>query len=421
MRWKCVFFYLILFVSAMFAFIIGGRGLCAQDGAAYGETPGYLAASDKEGRSLGACPLAHTEVKAEISGILSRVTVHQQFRNPFQEPIEAIYTFPLPHNASVDDMMIQLGERTIRGVIKRREDAKTIYEQAQARGQLAALLDQERPNIFTQHIANISPGQSVDVSIRYAEPLKYSNGGYSFVFPMVVGPRYIPGWTLGKKGGGWASDTTSVPDASLITPPVTPPGTRSGHDISIEVSLDPGVSFTNLHSEQHELEVVRSDRHGALVRLADRAVIPNKDFILKYDVAGSQLQDGLITHRLEGDGYFMLILQPPRTFKLDQIVPKELIFVLDTSGSMQGFPIEKAKETMMMALDQLYPNDMFNLITFSGSTRVLFPQPVPATHENLLRKRRDGNDACHSFGSGAIGRAGTCAHCLFHDRRPGRQ
>ena len=145
MRRECVLYYPILSAFVFFLFLIAGRNLFAADGPAYGGTPGLLAASDKAGQSLGSCPLVHTEVKAEISGILSRVTVRQQFRNPFSSPIEAVYTFPLPHNAAVDDMTIHTGKRTIRGVVKRREEAKAIYERARAQGQLAALLDQERP------------------------------------------------------------------------------------------------------------------------------------------------------------------------------------------------------------------------------------------------------------------------------------
>jgi len=400
MRPKCVLIYLVL--SALAFFLFSARKPIAAEYAA--DTPGCLTALGKTGKPMGPCPLVHTAVQVEISGVLARVTVRQEFRNLFREPIEAVYAFPLPHSAAVDDMTIHVGSRTIRGVIRRREDARAIYEQARANGQLAALLDQERPNIFTQQLANILPGQNVDVVIHYTETLKYAAGGYSFVFPMVVGPRYIPGRPIGKQGGGWAPDTTRVPDASLVTPPVTPPGTRSGHDISIEVSIDSGVPFSNLRSAQHEVAVLRSDTHSALVRLADRASIPNKDFVLSYDVAGLQLQDGLVTHRTGGDGYFMLILQPPRLITPEQVVPRELVFVLDTSGSMQGFPIEKAKEAMKLALDGLYSHDTFNLITFSGDTRILFPYPVSAVRENIALAWRM-LDSSHGSGGTEMMRA----------------
>lgn len=395
MRRTCVYWALAVSVLTFFLFVLAARRSFAAE--TRDATPGSLAAVDRTGKSLGACPLAHTAVKADIVGILSRVTVQQQFRNPYRDPIEAVYTFPLPHNAAVDDMTIRIGSRTIRGVIKSREEARAIYDRARAQGQQAALLDQERPNIFTQQLANILPGQDVDVIISFSETLKYSNGGYTFIFPMVVGPRYIPGQPVGREGGGWAHDTTRVPDASHITPPVIPPGFRSGHDVSVEVSIDSGIPFTNLRSIHHELAILRRDAHSALVRLAGRETLPNKDFLLSFDVAGTRLQDGLVAHKTGGDGYFMLILQPPANPSPQSIVPKELVFVLDTSGSMNGYPIEKAKEAMRMALDGLYSFDTFNLITFSGDTRILFPQPVPAIPSNLMMARQfiDG-----SYGSG---------------------
>ncbi len=385
MRGKCVFNCLMLSGIFFSHFVIAGRKPFAAEAAGTGESAGCLVALDTTGRYLGPCPLVHTDAKAEISGVLSRVTVRQDFQNLFKDPIEAIYAFPLSQNAAVDDMTILIGRRTIRGIIRRREEARAIYEQARAQGQQAALLEQERPNIFSQHLANILPGQNIEIVISYVEVLKYENDGYKFVFPMVIGPRYIPGMPIGREAGGWSMDTHKVPDASRITPPVTPQGTRTGHDISVEVSMDSGVPFSNLRSTHHEIAVLRRDTHSALVQLADRATIPNTDFILSYNVAGATMQDGLVTHRLGADGYFMLILQPPRSFAPAEVVPKELVFVLDTSGSMQGFPIEKAKETMKLALDGLYPQDTFNIITFSGDTRILFPQPVPATAANLAR------------------------------------
>jgi len=350
--------------------------------------PGSLTSVDEKGQARGACPLKHTDVKAEITGFLARVTVTQDFENPFPEKIEAVYTFPLPHQAAVDDMTMLVGNRTVRGKIKRREEARAIYEAARAAGQVAGLLDQERPNIFTQSVANIMPGEKVKVTISYVETLKYEEGAYEFSFPMVVGPRYIPGQPVGKQGGGWARDTTQVPDASRITPPVTPPGTRAGHDISIEVALDAGVPIDALECRTHDTFIERPGLSRALVRLKDKAVVPNKDFILKYDVVGRTIESALLTHRAQRGGFFTVILQPPERVTVEDVTPKELVFVLDTSGSMSGFPIEKAKETMKLALNGLYPRDTFNLITFSGDTHILFPEPVPATSENLWKAQQ---------------------------------
>lgn len=349
-------------------------------------TQGALQIVDPEKGVIGECPLKHTDVKAEISGFISRAVVTQEFHNPFKDKIEAVYTFPLPQNAAVDNLTLTVGDRTVRGLIKRREEARAVYEAARAAGNVASLLDQERPNIFTQSVANIMPGEKVTVTISYVETLKYEDGSYEFVFPMVVGPRYIPGAPTGKQAGGWAPDTDRVPDASRITPPVAPRGTRAGHDISIEVALDAGVPIDTLKSTLHEVDLEQPTNHSAVVRLKNKAEIPNKDFILKYDVAGRQIEDALLTHRSDSDdGFFTMILQPPERVTARDVMPKELVFVIDTSGSMSGFPIEKAKETMKLALDGLYPQDTFNLITFAGDEHILFPEPVPATRENLAK------------------------------------
>jgi Ca-activated chloride channel family protein len=216
---------------------------------------------------------------------------------------------------------------------------------------------------------------------------------------MVVGPRYIPGRPVGRQAGGWSPDTTRVPDASRITPPVAKPGTRAGHDISVEVSLDAGLPVNELTCPSHAVDVRRTGPGQATVGLRDAAVIPNKDFILNYDVAGGKIEDAILVHRGEKGGFFTLILQPPDHVSLPDLTPKELVFVLDTSGSMSGFPIEKAKETMRLALASLNPGDTFNLITFSGDTRLLFPSPVPATPENLR--------LAHEFLSSREGSGGT--------------
>lgn len=331
----------------------------------------------------GICPLKHTGVKARISGPLARVTVTQEFENPFQETIEAVYTFPLPPDSAVDDMTMLVGNRTIRGTIKTRAEARRSYDEALRSGRVAGLLNQERPNIFTQSVANITPGAKVQIEISYVETMPYDAGSYEFNFPMVVGPRYIPGWPTGKQGGGWAPDTTQVPDASRVTPPVTPEGTRAGHDISVEVAIDAGVPIASVASKTHDVTIERPSPRQAVVRLRDWDTIPNKDFILRYAVAGRQLADAVLTHRSRGDGYFTLLLQPPERVAAGDLTPKELVFVLDTSGSMSGFPIEKAKEAMRAALGHLDPRDTFNLIAFSGDTRILFPNPVPATAANL--------------------------------------
>jgi Ca-activated chloride channel family protein len=361
--------------------------------AAPGETSGSLQILGKDGSVSGNCPLQHTEVRGAISGFIARVEVTQTFENSAAEKVEAVYAFPLPENAAVDDMSIQIGDRTVRGVIKQRDEARAIYENAKQTGHVTALLDQERPNIFTQAVANIMPGEQVVVTIGYLQTLKYEDGSYEFVFPTVVGPRYIPGQPTGKQAGGWAPDTDNVPDASKITPPVTPQGSRAGHDISIELAIDAGVPIQHLRSSSHEIDVNRTSASTASVKLKKLMEIPNKDFILEYSVTGDQISDAVLSQaapansKLGPGGYFTLILQPPARIPESDITPKELVFVLDTSGSMRGFPIEKAKAFVSHALDELYPGDTFNLITFSGDTQVLFPEPVFPTVENIAKAK----------------------------------
>jgi Ca-activated chloride channel family protein len=353
---------------------------------------GALQTFDQDGKPNGECPLKHTEVKAQVSGFLSRVTVTQDFENNFTEKIEAVYTFPLPQAAAVDDLTMLIGERTIKGKIMRREDARSAYAAAKQLGKVASLLDQERPNIFTQQVANILPGQRIRIIISYVETLKYDDGAYEWSFPMVVAPRYVP---AGDEPEDDSANTDQVDnnandevtDASRFPPP-SAPGVRAGHDISLEIDLDAGVPIVGVNSDSHETEVQQINEQRAVVRLKDRATIPNKDFLLTYRVAGSAINDAVLTHRSERGGFFTLILQPPQRVAAEDVMPKELVFVLDTSGSMNGFPLDKAKETMDLALNNLYPHDTFNVITFAGDTAILFSEPVPATPENLSKAKK---------------------------------
>jgi Ca-activated chloride channel homolog len=344
-------------------------------------TAGTLLSILPDGRHGAPCPLVHTSVKADISGPLVRVTVEQQFRNPLDRKIEALYTFPLASDAAVDEMTMLVGDRTVRGKIKPKDEARAIYQAARNAGHLAGLLDQERPNIFSQAIANIRPGESVKVVIKYVETVKYEDGVYDFSFPMVVGPRYNPRGT---------------PNTANINPPVTPKGTRAGHDISVEVALDAGVPVNFIRSLTHDIDVHKTGATTAKISLRNKSELPNKDFALQHDVSGAKIADAVMTHRDAKGGFFTMILQPPAHVPVEEITPKELVFVIDTSGSMSGFPIEKAKETMKLAMDGLHPRDTFNLITFAGDTHVLFPRPVYATRENLakakefLQSRRGG-------------------------------
>lgn len=342
---------------------------------------GSLMAMTSAGKPVGQCALKHTSVSTKISGYVARVTVKQSFTNPYKDKIEAIYTFPLSESGAVDSMTMKVGNRTIRGSIKKREEAKKIYENAKAQGHVASLLDQERTNIFTQSVANIEPGENIDITITYVELLKYDAGKFSYTFPTVVGPRFIPGEATGKQGTGWAPDTKTVPDASKITPPVTPANTRAGHDISIDVDVDAGVPIQNISSKLHEVTVTKVNADEAKVSLKDKDTIPNKDFVLSWDVAGDALKSGYLTHRdsKTESGYFTLMLLPPKRVTVEKIAPKEMIFLIDCSGSQQGAPLEKAKETLSYIVDHMNPQDTFQIIAFAQHQRLLFegkPQQV---------------------------------------------
>src|SRR5436190_6185148 len=331
-------------------------------------TQGSLFAVNKKGAELGACPLKNTAVHVDISGFIARVNVRQEFENSYTEAIEAVYTFPLSHNGAVDQMTMTIGDRVVRGKVLKREEARAAYEAAKSEGRAASLLDQERPNVFTQAVANIMPGEKVLIDISYVETLAYEDGSHEFVCPMTVAPRYIPG---------------RVQEAAKIAPPVAETG--AGHDISIDVNLNAGVPVEEIRSMSHAVDQVNISPSNAKVALRGEKVIPNKDFILRYDVSGKRIEDAVLTHRGERGGFFTLVLQPPDKFSNEDRTPKEIVFVLDTSDSMSGFPIEKAKEAMKLSLEGLYPDDTFNLITFAGDTAILFNKPVPATPENMKK------------------------------------
>ncbi len=348
-----------------------------------GDGSGTLLAMLGSGKKLGQCPLKHTSVTANVSGYVARVTVKQVFENPFKDKIEAVYTFPLSETGAVDDMRMKVGERVIKGTIKKREEAKEIYDNAKAHGQVAALLDQERPNIFTQSVANILPGNQIEVTLQYVDLLPYESGRYTFAFPTVVGPRFMPGNPVGKSGTGRVHDTTSVPDASKISPPVAAKGERAGHDISIDVNIDSGVPIQAIRSTLHEVTTNQPNAQTAKISLTNKNTIPNKDFVLSWDVASDQIKSGYLTYKPSktADGYFTVMVMPPKRATPEQIQPKEMIFVIDCSGSQSGPPLDKAKETMRYIIEHMNKEDTFQIIAFSNDARPMFAKPMKVSPE----------------------------------------
>ena len=324
-------------------------------------------------------PLKHTEVQAKIAGNLSRVEVTQSFENPFAKPLEAIYIFPLPDEAAVDDMEIKIGDRIIKGSIKQREEAQQIYQQAKQTGRTAGLLEQERDNIFSQSLANIQPGEQIDVTIRYTNSLKFEGGNYEFVFPMVVGSRYIPGTPIDR-----SSDTDQVPDASRISPPIMPSGMRSGQDIGVTVEIDAGSIVSNVSSTSHQLRI---DREGQIVRvkLGREDTIPNKDLVLRYQVAGANTQATILDRSDERGGHFAVYLIPALAYKPTEIVPKDVVFLMDTSGSQGGEPIRQSQELMRQFINGLNSHDTFTIIDFASTATYLSATPLPNTQQNRTK------------------------------------
>ncbi|MEZ2320904.1 MAG: VIT domain-containing protein [Microcoleus sp.] len=347
-------------------------------------------------------PLKHTEVRAQIAGNLSRVEVSQKFENPFTKPLEAVYIFPLPAEAAVDEMEIKIGDRTIKGTIKKREEAQRIYEQAKQEGRTAGLLEQERDNIFTQSLANIKPGEEIEVTIRYTDSLKFLAGDYEFVFPMVVGPRYIPGTPLDETAASGSasapmtvnSSTDIVPDASRLNAPILPPGMRSGHDIGVTLEIEAGVPIRNVNSPSHQLQIeyfdspqdspVSEQNNGLKVRvlLGNSDTIPNKDLIVRYQIAGLKTQSTVLTQADERGGHFAVYLIPQIEYKTDEIVPKDVVFLVDTSGSQSGAPLQQCQALLRQFINGLNPGDTFSILDFSDKVRQLSKQPLPNTAEN---------------------------------------
>jgi len=340
-----------------------------------------------------AFPLKHTEVQAKIAGNISRVEVTQSFENPFTTTLEAVYIFPLPDEAAVDDMLIRIGDKTIKGSIKKRQEAQQIYEEAKQQGRTAGLLEQERDNIFTQSLANIQPGEQIDVIIRYSESLKFTAGNYEFVFPMVVGPRYIPGIPIEENAGGVGSatapmtqnqDTDIVPDASRLNAPILPSGTRSPHDINVTIAIDAGVEIQDVQSPSHQIQLSYEGKR-VLVKLAGGDKIPNKDLILRYQVAGDSTQTTVLNQADERGGHFALYLIPALQYRQDQLVPKDVVFLIDTSGSQMGAPLMQCQELMRRFINGLNPDDTFSIIDFSDTARQLSPVPLANNSQNRTR------------------------------------
>ena len=353
-------------------------------GALVANVPSADEAGDTEDVPL---PLQHTAVDASIAGHINTVRVKQQFANPFDTKIEAVYVFPLPEKAAVSEFLMIIGERTIRGILREKEEAEAIYRAARDQGYQASLLVQHRPNIFEQKVANIEPGKAIDVDITYFSTLAYRDGWYSFVFPTVVGPRFNPPGHPDPVQALPRGGRTKTPGATGVE--YLAPTERSGHDLGITVSIDAGVPIGEITST-HEITVERDGPASATVQLAQRTTIPNRDFVLDFRVAGEAVRSNLMTYRDPdtGEGFFSLMMIPPIDAADISRRPLEMVFVIDCSGSMEGRPLAQAKEAVDTALGLLNPDDTFQIIRFSDNASRFGREPVPATEENLAAARR---------------------------------
>jgi len=320
----------------------------------------------------------NTDIDLQVSGLVARVSVQQIFLNDGAEWVEGIYVFPLPDDAAVNRLRMHIGERIIEGEIREREKAKKEYEQAKSQGKKASLVEQQRANLFTTSVANIGPGEEVTVEIEYLQNLKYDEGTFSLRFPLTLTPRFIPGAPLpGRKGSGWSRDTARVPDASLITPPVV---TKSmDHEVTLDARINAGVPLEIVASRYHPIDVQQVGDSFQVTLMNDTAPLDHDLELLWRPVPDKAPRAMVFSEMQKGDPYVLLMLLPPNETVADSVVmPRELIFVIDTSGSMHGTSIEQAKRALLLALDGLKPADRFNVIQFNSVTRSIFPHSVMA-------------------------------------------
>ncbi len=349
-------------------------------------------------------PLVFTDVHIDVSGMTARVRVTQRFVNPADGWREGVYVFPLPDKAAVDHLDLRIGERIIQGQIRERGDARRTYEAAKAEGRKASLVEQERPNLFTTSVAHIGPAEEIVVGIEYQQTLAYDAGSFTLRFPLAITPRYIPGLPLAPAddaaaaadasapatGTGTVAATDAVPDADRITPPLVAPGTGSVNPVAIDVDLDAGFPLARLTSLYHPVRIEDRGDHRFHVTLADGVVPAARDFELQWtpDV-GAAPAAALLTEVRDGRKYALLMVLPPATDAgAAARVPREITYIVDTSGSMEGVSMAQAKEALLLALDRLQPGDRFNVIEFNSATRTLFPAPMPVDAGTLADARR---------------------------------
>jgi len=325
-------------------------------------------------------PLKETKADVHIAGVIADVVVTQIYRNEGSRPLNARYVFPASTRAAVHGMTMQVGNERIRARIREKQQAKKEYEEAKAAGKSAALLEQQRPNVFSMSVANVMPQDEIRVELHYSELLVPTEGVYEFVYPTVVGPRYSNAPASKAEESGW------------VKSPYLHEKEEPSYGFDIETRIAAGMPIDEVLTPSHQTHVDWEDGNTARVRLDPRETKGgNRDYILRYRLAGQQVQTGLLLYPGQpgqpgqDENFFLLMVQPPRRVMPAQIPQREYVFVLDVSGSMHGFPLDTAKALMTELIGGLRPTDRFNVLLFSGASKLIAPQSLPATPENVRR------------------------------------
>lgn len=321
--------------------------------------------------SVDQLPLKDTRVEISVSGVIADVKVRQIYRNEGARPINASYVFPASTRAAVYAMRMQLGNEIIVARIKEREQAKKEFEQAKEEGKSASLLEQERPNVFSMSLANIMPQEQVEIELRYTELLVPTDNVYEFVFPTVVGPRYASPGTAHSK---------------FVETPYQRQGQQPASELHINTRIAAGLPIYDVSSPSHHVLPQWQSNGVAQLQLDDSNPFQgNRDFVLRYRLAGDQIASGLLLFQGGGENFFLYMAQPPQRVAADAIPPREYIFVVDVSGSMEGFPLNTSKRLLRDLIGKLRPTDLFNVVLFAGDSTLLSPQSLPANQQNIGR------------------------------------
>ncbi|MCP3675572.1 MAG: marine proteobacterial sortase target protein [Gammaproteobacteria bacterium] len=348
---------------------------------------GSLLIRNKEGY-FKTLPLLDTQVKLSISGLVARVIVKQFFENTSEDFVEASYVFPLPEDSAVDHMDMLIGERRIIGEIKEKAEAKKIYKQAKRQGKKTALFEQKRANIFTTKVANIAPGETVEIMIEYQQQVHFKQGEFSLRFPSSITPRYHPS-SLPKtntelketfsnaEGTGWGLDPEKV-----IYTPTLPANSGVKNSISIDVELDAGLPLKAIESPYHNIVIQKKSTGKYLIALQNYQ-ISNRDFEIRWKAEQSaQPRVALFSEKEGNDDYLLLMITPPEMLSFNPL-PREVTLIIDQSGSMEGASMVQAISALQQALKKLTSDDRFNVIAFNHQTRSLFNRPVDVNQYNI--------------------------------------